>query len=44
MCDVVNRVRVRTQISGSNVTCVVYMWPYIVDEVSYIEAVMLLVQ
>ena len=39
--DVVNRVRVRTQISGCNVTCIVYMWPYILDEVSYIEAVML---
>ena len=40
VCDV-NRVRVMTQISGCNVTCIVYMWPYILDEVSYIEAVML---
>ena len=41
VCDVVNRVRVMTQISGCNVTCIVYMWPYIMDEVSYIEAVIL---
>ena len=41
VCDVVNRVRVMTQISGWNVTCIVYMWLYIQDEVSYIEAVML---
>ena len=41
VCDVVNRVSVMTQISGCNVTCIVYMWPYILDEVSYIEAVKL---
>ena len=41
VCDVVYRVRVMTQISGCNVTCIVYMWPYILDEDSYIEAVML---
>ena len=40
MCDVINRVRVMTQISGCDVTCIVYMWPYILDMVSYIEAVM----
>ena len=27
VCDVVNRVRVMTQIIGCNVTCIVYMWP-----------------
>ena len=42
--DVVNRVRVMTQISGCDVTCIVYMWPYILDVVSYIEAVMTQVQ
>ena len=41
VCDIVNRVRVMTQIIGCNVTCIVYMWPYILDEVSYIEAVKL---
>ena len=41
VCDVVNRLRVMTQISGCNVTCIVHMWPYILDEVSYTEAVML---
>ena len=41
VCDVVNRVRVMTQISDCNVTCIVYMWPYILDEVSYKEAVIL---
>ena len=41
VCGVVYRVRVMTQISGCNVTCIVYMWPYILDEDSYIEAVML---
>ena len=40
VCDVINRVRVMTQISGCDVTCIVYMWPYILDVVSYIEAVM----
>ena len=40
VCDVLNRVRVMTQISGSDVTCIVYMWPYMLDAVSYIEAVM----
>ena len=40
VCDVLNRVRVMTQISGCDVTCIVYMWPYILDVVSYIEAVM----
>ena len=41
VCDVVSRLRVMTQISDCNVTCTVYMWPYIQDEVSYTEAVML---
>ena len=41
VCDVVNRVRVMTQISGCHFTCLVYMWPYILDEDSYIEAIML---
>ena len=41
VCDVVNRVRVMTPISGCDVTGVVYMSPYILDVVSYIEAVML---
>ena len=40
VCDVLNRVRVMTQSSGWDVTCIVYMWPYILDVVSYIEAVM----
>ena len=40
LCYVVNRVRVMTQISGCDVTCIVYMWPYILDVVSAIEAVM----
>ena len=39
VCDVVNRVSVRTLISGCDVTCTVYMSPYILDVVSYIEAV-----
>ena len=39
MCDVVNRVRVMTKISGSDVRGIVYMWPYIMVAVSYIEAV-----
>ena len=38
--DVLNRVRVMTWISGCDVTCIVYMLPYILDVVSYIEAVM----
>ena len=40
VCDVNNRVRVMTQIIGCDVTCIVYMWPYILAVVSYIEAVM----
>ena len=40
VCDVVNRVRVMTPISGCDITCIVYMWPYIMDVDSYIEAVM----
>ena len=40
VCDVVNRVRVMTQITGCDVTCIVYMWPYVMDVLSYIEAVM----
>ena len=43
MCDV-NRVRVMTQISGCDVTCIGYMWPYMLDVVSYIEAVMSWIQ
>ena len=39
VCDVVNRMRVMTKISGCDVTGIVYMWPYIMDAVSYIEAV-----
>ena len=39
-CDVLNRVRVMTQISGCDVTCIVYMWRYMLDVVSYIEALM----
>ena len=40
LCDVVNRVRVMTPIRGCDVTGVVHMSPYILDVVSYIEAVM----
>ena len=40
VCYVLNRVRVMTQISGCDVTCIVYLWPYILDVVSYIEVVM----
>ena len=40
VCDIVNRVRVMTQISGCDVKRILYMWPCIVDVVSYIEAVM----
>ena len=40
VCDVVNRVRVMTQISCCDVTWIVYMLPYILDVVSYIVAVM----
>ena len=40
VCDVLNRVRVMTQVSGCDVTCIVYMWPYMLDVVSYVEAVM----
>ena len=39
VCDVVNRVSVRILSSGCDVTCTVYMSPYILDVVSYIEAV-----
>ena len=39
VCDVLNRVRVMTQVSGCDVTCIVYMWPYMLHVVSYIEAV-----
>ena len=39
VCDVLNRVRVMTQISGCDVTCIVYMWPYMLHVVSNIEAV-----
>ena len=38
--DDLNRVRGMTQISVCGVTCIVYMCPYILDVVSYIEAVM----
>ena len=38
VCDVINRVRVMTQIRGCDITCIVYMWPYILDVVTYIEA------
>ena len=44
VCDILNRVRVMTPISGCDVTCIVSMWPYILDVVSYIEAVMSYVQ
>ena len=44
VCDVVNKVRVMTQISVCDVTCIVYMWPYILDVISYIQSVMSLVQ
>ena len=40
VCDVVNRVRVMTPIGCCDVTCIVYMFPYILDVVSYIVAVM----
>ena len=40
VCDVVDRVRGMTPIRGCDVTRIVYMWPYILDVVSYIEAVM----
>ena len=39
-CDDVNTVGVMTQISGCDVTCIVYMLPYVLDVVSYIEVVM----
>ena len=42
--DVVNRVTVMIQINDCDVTCIVYMWPYILDVVSHIEAVMAQVQ
>ena len=38
--DVFNRARVMTQIPGCDVACIVSMWPYILDVVSYKEAVM----
>ena len=40
VCDVLKRVRVMKPISGCDVTCIVYIWLYILDVVSYIEAVM----
>ena len=40
VCDILNTVRVMTEINGCDVTCIVYMWPYLLDVVSYIEAVM----
>ena len=40
VCDVVNRVREMTPISGCDVTRIEYMCPYILDVVSYVEAVM----
>ena len=40
VCDVLSSVRVMTQVSGCDVTCIVYMWPYMQDVVSYIEALM----
>ena len=40
ICDVLNRVRVIKQISGCDVTCIVYMWPYMLDVVSSTEGVM----
>ena len=40
VCDVVNTVRVMRQNNGCDVTRIVYMRPYILDVVSYIEAVM----
>ena len=39
-CDVVNTVGVMTQISGCDVTCIVYIFHNILDVVSYIEVVM----
>ena len=44
VCDVVNKVRVMTQISGCDVTCIVYMWPYILDVIPYIQSVISQVQ
>ena len=43
-CDVVNAVGVMTHISGCDVTCVVYMFPCILDVVSYIEVALSYVQ
>ena len=40
VCDVLKRVIMMTQISGCDVTCIVYMWPYMLDVVSYVEDVM----
>ena len=40
VCEVVTIVRVMTLICGSDVTRIVYMCPYTLDVVSYIEAVM----
>ena len=40
VCDVVNTVRVMTPNSGCDATRIVYIWPYILNVVSYIEAVM----
>ena len=40
VCVMWSIVRVMTLISGCDVTHIVYMWPYVLDVVSYIEAVM----
>ena len=40
MCGVFNKVGVMTQISGSDVTSIVYTAPYILGVVSYIEVAM----
>ena len=39
-CGLVNKVGVMTQISGSDVTCIVYTVPYTLGVVSYIEVSM----
>ena len=40
VCDILNTVRVMTEINGCDVTYIVYMWPYMLDVVSFIEAMM----
>ena len=40
VCDVVDRLSVMTPINGCDVTCIVYMWPDILDVISYIDTVM----